>query len=268
MHHGHYVNTVIQAIRLSLFIFVLCLVCPDAPAQIMQLGEVRLDGETYTAAEVTKVEADGLVITHSSGIARIPYEKLPEDLQKTFRFDPAQAQAHRSKKSKLEQATGQVAQTIKDTEPEAVAIDSSQPAGVTTGTEDSSKVIPASTESCMAFGSARPADEGVDEEKLYELAKYIRDERKLPIFSLLISRNGKVIFELYTGDIDRDASHYLMSVTKSMLSTLIGVAVDKGVLPSEDKPLSQVLPSEAFKNKRQQAKFNTVNLVNVMECLL
>jgi hypothetical protein len=51
------------------------------------------------AAEVTRVEPDGLVITHSSGIARIPYEKLPHDLQKTFQFDPAQAQAHRAKKA-------------------------------------------------------------------------------------------------------------------------------------------------------------------------
>jgi CubicO group peptidase (beta-lactamase class C family) len=231
----------------------------------MQLGEVRLDGETYTAAEVTRVEPDGLVITHSSGIARIPYEKLPQDLQKSFQFNPAQAQAHRSKKSELEQAKRRAAQTRKDTKPEPAAIDFSQPAGVPTETEESSSAIPAPTESCMAFGSARPADEGVDEEKLYELAKYIRDERKLPIFSLLISRNGKVIFELYTGGIDPGASHYLMSVTKSMLSTLIGVAIDKGILPSEDKPLSQVLPNEAFKNKRHQAKFDTVNLMNVME---
>lgn len=265
MHRGDYGNTMNKAIRITVFIFVLCLVSPDAPARVMQLGEVRLGGETYTAAEVTKLEPDGLVITHSSGIARIPYEKLPEDLQKTFRFDPAQAHAYRSKKSELEKATRQAAQIPEDKKPEPAANDLSQPGGVSTETEESPKVIPPPTEPYMEFGSARPADEGVDEEKLYELAKYIGDERKLPIFSLLISRNGKVIFELYTGDIDRDASHYLMSVTKSMLSTLIGVAVDKGVLPSEDEPLSQVLPSEAFKNKRQQAKFNTVNLVNVME---
>jgi CubicO group peptidase (beta-lactamase class C family) len=258
-------NTVSVLIRIAAFLFVLCLVCLDAPTQVTQLGEVRVDGETYTAAEVTKVEPDGLVITHSSGIARIPYEKLPQDLQKTFQFDPAQAQAHRSKKTELGKATRQAAQTPPEKKREAVAIDLSQPYGVSIETEESPKVIPAPSEHCMEFGSARPADEGVDEEKLYELAKYIRDERKLPIFSLLISRNGKIIFELYTGKIDPDASHYLMSVTKSMLSTLIGVAIDRGILPPEDKPLSQVLPDEAFKNKKQQAKFNTINLVNVME---
>lgn len=254
-----------EVIRITAFIFVLCVASLNATARVMQLGEVRLDGKTYTAAEVTKVEPDGLVITHSSGIARIPYEKLPEDLQKTFRFDPAQAQAYRSKKSELEKATRQVAQIPEDKKPEPAANDLSQPAGVPNEVEESLDVIPPPTESVMDFGSARPADEGVDEVKLYELAKYIGDERKLPIFSLLISRNGKVIFELYTGDIDPDASHYLMSVTKSMLSTLIGVAIDKGILPSEDKPLSQVLPNKAFKNRRHQAKFDTVNLMNVME---
>ena len=73
-----------------------------------------------------------------------------------------------------------------------------------TGDTESLTVQP---EPFTELGLARPADEEVDEEKLYELAKYI-GQSKIPIFSLLISRNGKLIFELYTGDIDPDASHY------------------------------------------------------------
>ena len=265
MQHGDYASIVSLAIRIIVFIFALRFLCPDSAARAMQLGEVRLDGETYAAAEVTRVEPDGLVITHSSGIARIPYEKLPHDLQKTFQFDPAQAQAHRAKKAEEKQATRLAAQTPNDTNRDAVAIDFSHHDGGSTKTEERPEIIPTPTETYMDFGLARPADQGVDEEKMYELAKHIRDQKKLPIFSLLISRNGKLIFELYTGDIDPDASHYLMSVTKSMLATLIGVAIDRGVLPPEDQPLAQVLPGEVFKNKRQQAKFNTVNLMNVME---
>ena len=265
MRQGDYASVMRLAIRITVSTFALCFVCQDASARTMQLGEVRLDEQTYTAAEVINVEPDGLVITHSSGISRIPYEKLPQDLQKTFQFDPAQAQAHRAKKAEEDQATRRAAQTLNDTNREAVAIDCSHHDGGSTETEEPPEILPTLTETYMEFGPARPADQGVDEEKLYELAKYIRDERKLPIFSLLISRNGKLIFELYTGDIDPDASHYLMSVTKSMLSTLIGVAIDKSILPSVDKPLSQVLPNETFKNKRQQAKLNTINLMNVME---
>ena len=263
MFNGDYLDIVFFPIRLAATTLALCFICPDAPAQATQLGNVVLDGKTYTAAEVTKVEPDGLVINHDAGIARIPFEKLPHDLQKSFQFDPAQANAYRAKKAGAEQSAKVVEQVPEDLNFKGAEIEGEH--------EEVSVEIAGDTESLTVqpepfteLGLARPADEEVDEEKLYELAKYI-GQSKIPIFSLLISRNGKLIFELYTGDIDPDASHYLMSVTKSMLSTLIGIAIDKGILPSEDTPLSQVLPDEVFKNKRQQEKFNTINLVNVME---
>src|SRR5688500_17028996 len=62
-----------------------------------------------------------------------------------------------------------------------------------------------------------PESEGFDSQKLIELAEWVRDS-KLPIYSVLISRNGKLVFELYTGRIQRDDAHYLMSVTKSIQS--------------------------------------------------
>jgi CubicO group peptidase (beta-lactamase class C family) len=110
----------------------------------------------------------------------------------------------------------------------------------------------------------RPFAQGVDEQKLWELARYIAENKNTPIFSLLISRQGKLIFELYTGGIDGDASHYLMSVTKSMLSTLVGIAIDRGEISDEIKPLSEILPSSIFKNKNHAEKFSVVNLKSVM----
>ena len=263
MFNGDYLNIVFVPTRLTAIALALCFICPDAPAQMMQLGDVVLEGKTYTAAEVTKVEPDGLVINHHSGIARIPFENLPHDLQKSFRFDSARAHAYRAKKAEAEQPAKVIEQTSEDANLKEAEIEGEHEAVSVeiTGDTESQTVQP---EPFTELGLARPADEEVDEEKLYKLAKYI-GQSKLPIFSLLISRNGKLFFELYTGDIDPDASHYLMSVTKSMLSTLIGIAIDKGILPSEDTPLSQVLPDEVFKNKRQQEKFNTINLVNVME---
>jgi CubicO group peptidase (beta-lactamase class C family) len=109
----------------------------------------------------------------------------------------------------------------------------------------------------------RAYDQGVDEQKLWELVRHITDKKTTPIFSLLISRRGKLIFELYTGGIDPDASHYLMSVTKSMLSTLVGIAIDKGAISNETKPLSEILPATIFK-KNQAEKFSVVNLKDVM----
>ena len=78
-----------------------------------------------------------------------------------------------------------------------------------------------------------PSHLGVDEGKLIELAQWIASDRNLKIFSLLISKNGTLIFELYTPGIYRNDSHYLMSVTKSVLATLIGIAIDQRKIPSD-----------------------------------
>jgi CubicO group peptidase (beta-lactamase class C family) len=110
----------------------------------------------------------------------------------------------------------------------------------------------------------KASEEGVDEVKLLDLAQRIEDDPRLSIFSLLISKNGKLIFELYTGQIKPDESHYLMSVTKSVLSTLIGIAVDQGKIPSTTTPISELVPAELFKSKMDIQEFRKVNLQNVM----
>jgi len=110
----------------------------------------------------------------------------------------------------------------------------------------------------------KASEEGMDEVKLLDLAKRIEDDQRLPIFSLLISKNGKLVFELYTGQIKSDESHYLMSVTKSVLSTLVGIAIDQGKIPSTTTPLSDLAPAKLFKNKMDIKDFEKVNLKNVM----
>jgi len=52
------------------------------------------DGKTYRQVEIEKVEPDALRIMHADGAARIPYEKLPEALQKKY-FDPEKVAAYR-----------------------------------------------------------------------------------------------------------------------------------------------------------------------------
>jgi CubicO group peptidase (beta-lactamase class C family) len=108
------------------------------------------------------------------------------------------------------------------------------------------------------------SEEGMNELKLLALADYIDDNPRLSIFSILISKNGKLVFELYTGQIKQDYSHYLMSVTKSVLSTLIGIAIDQGKITSENTPLSEVIPKKLLPNKRLVEAFSKVNLQNVM----
>jgi len=109
-----------------------------------------------------------------------------------------------------------------------------------------------------------PFNEGMDEQKLVALARSIADNRALPVYSLLISRHGKIVFELYTGGVDPEASHYQMSVTKSVLATLIGIAIDRQVLPPETVPLRDFLPAKVFPGPAAQAVFQRINLRHVL----
>ena len=52
-----------------------------------------LDGATYRNIKVTRVEADGLVITHAEGAGKIEFLNLPEDVRKEYGYDPAKAEA-------------------------------------------------------------------------------------------------------------------------------------------------------------------------------
>lgn len=113
------------------------------------------------------------------------------------------------------------------------------------------------------FGLAGPSDQNMDAGKLVALTEWVR-ESKLPILSLLISRGNKLVYELYTSNIDRERAHYMMSVTKSVTSALVGAAVDRGLLPGLDAPLTDVLPKSAFPDEATATRFQALTLTRVM----
>jgi hypothetical protein len=51
------------------------------------------DGKILKDATITGNDALGVTVSHSDGIARVAYDKLPEELRKKYNFDPKQAQA-------------------------------------------------------------------------------------------------------------------------------------------------------------------------------
>lgn len=61
-----------------------------------KIGElVTRKGVVYRDVTIRKVEADCLAISHESGLARIPYEDLDEDLRGKLGFDPDKARIAR-----------------------------------------------------------------------------------------------------------------------------------------------------------------------------
>jgi CubicO group peptidase (beta-lactamase class C family) len=110
---------------------------------------------------------------------------------------------------------------------------------------------------------ATPEDRGVDSRRLIAMTESIREQR-LPVFSVLISRDGALVYELYTSSLTRDHAHYLMSVTKSVVSALVGIAIDRRLLDSPEAPIVRTLPPRLFPTPADVERFSKVTVRHVL----
>ncbi|ODV41817.1 serine hydrolase [Cupriavidus sp. UYMMa02A] len=96
---------------------------------------------------------------------------------------------------------------------------------------------PASPARASADGipTAQPEAVGVDSAKLVALSEWIRRD-KLDVRSLLVIKDGKLVFERYGDGLSRDYNHELYSVTKFISALLVGTLVGDGKLSAEDAP--------------------------------
>ena len=97
---------------------------------------------------------------------------------------------------------------------------------------------------------AAPALAGVDAAALDELRVAARDGAFQNIHSILIARRGKLVFEEYFNGFDAETLQYTASVSKSVGSILLGIAMDRGLVPGLDdggldEPLADLLPEYA-----------------------
>ena len=86
-----------------------------------------------------------------------------------------------------------------------------------------------------------PEKQGMDSAKLLMADGFIQN--RLPdAFSLLVVKNGYLVFEKYYSWGSREKYAEIHSVTKSFTSALIGIALDKGYLNSIDQKLVDFFP--------------------------
>jgi len=91
--------------------------------------------------------------------------------------------------------------------------------------------------------TAAPGDHGVDPAALDRLHAYL--DQQYPHFdSLLVVRHGHLLREDYPRAKGPDDLRNVKSVTKSVLSALVGVALDTGDLPGLDEPLGSFFAAE------------------------
>lgn len=60
--------------------------------------------------------------------------------------------------------------------------------------------------------------------------------------SLIVWSHDKVVFEKYYHGYPKDSLHHIQSQTKSIVALLMGIAIDKGFVKSEEEPVSLFFP--------------------------
>ena len=79
-------------------------------------------------------------------------------------------------------------------------------------------------------------------DSLSELHSEINDNSYGEVHSLLIVRNGDLVFEKYYNAYSRNQFHELYSVSKTFTSALIGIAIDQGKIKSVDENMLDFFP--------------------------
>src|SRR5207248_918252 len=77
--------------------------------------------------------------------------------------------------------------------------------------------------------TASPEQMGIDSAPLCEMFDHVR-QQNVPVHSVQIVRHGRLVLDSYFYPYGAGMRHDVASVTKSITSTLIGLAIDKGLL--------------------------------------
>ncbi len=90
-----------------------------------------------------------------------------------------------------------------------------------------------------------PAVVGVDENRLFLAGRTAEGIDRLQ--NLLIVRRGRVVYDRYYGEMERDSLADGRSITKSVLATLVGIAIESGAIDDIDDPITQYLRGPRFR---------------------
>jgi CubicO group peptidase (beta-lactamase class C family) len=105
--------------------------------------------------------------------------------------------------------------------------------------------VPANMNDGLPVSSLKAA--GFNDRYLKLMADSINANKITNTHSVLISRNGKLVYEQYFNGFDEGTVHDMRSAAKSISSALVGIAMDKGLLKDTAQKLVSFLP-QRFKH--------------------
>ncbi|HEY6579461.1 MAG TPA: serine hydrolase, partial [Rhizomicrobium sp.] len=111
------------------------------------------------------------------------------------------------------------------------------------------------------WSTSTPEAQGIDSATLADALDQIR-ARHIPIHSLLIERHGKVVLDSYFYPFADNKIHNVYSVTKSVTSMLVGIAMAEHQLDDLDAPVYPLLAVQTSDDPRK-ARITLANLLSM-----
>ena len=121
---------------------------------------------------------------------------------------------------------------------------------------------------------------GVDSKRLAMMTASLRAWPELGVHAVLIERSGRLIYEEYFDGFDEkwggtrsyvtmtaETLHDLRSVTKSVVSSLVGIALGAGALKSLDQPVIQWFPEYPELNTTERQRVTLAQVLGMMSGL-
>lgn len=102
-----------------------------------------------------------------------------------------------------------------------------------------------------AWPTSTPEAQGVDSALLANAIETLK-ARNVPIHSLLIERNGYLVLDAYFFPFADNEPHDVASITKSVTSTLVGIAQKNGTAIDVNAPIYSLLASEPIADLRAE----------------
>ena len=107
-------------------------------------------------------------------------------------------------------------------------------------------------------------DAGFDPEQINDMLAAIKNGHYSGINSVLVVRNGTLVFEAYFNGFDRKTPHNIRSAFKSFTSTLAGISLDKGLIGSVHQPISGFFPDRWAATARGDRQKEEITLAHLL----
>src|ERR1043166_1154749 len=116
----------------------------------------------------------------------------------------------------------------------------------------------------QAWPTAAPEEVGIDSVPLVEMLDFVR-ERQIPGHSIQLVRGGRLVLDAYFYPYDGRTPHDVASVTKSITSTLVGLAIERGYILDGQQPVLSFFPGRCLAGLDARKKRQTLEHLLTMQ---